>query len=705
MKLKILKLKNKLIIQPNKKSIFNLKKNKNYLIIAIMILLGFFIIRNGFAENLRNEKNIIITEIMYNPEGKNSDNSDWVEIFAKNDLNINKDWRIFDEDKNKLKRSKKSGKYLKCHIIKSVENKKFKNNEYFKIKKGEYIVFADNIKKFKNKYPNFNGIIFDTTLNLQTRNNDAVMISMNNCLNFISEMNYDPKEWKNKKGYSLEWDIKNKKWYQSFILGGTPGLKNSKKPKLKKYNNKIRINEILPNPKGNEKKNEFIELYNYGKNDINLENWIIKDNSKNAQFIFSKNTKIKTGKYFLINRNDYKFALNNYGGEKVYLLNPNGEIVDQVKYKKARENISYNFNTINKEWRWSKYLTPNQNNKFDKIPRIEIKIDKRAYKNMYIKFKAKISVVDRNKLKVTWSFGDGYKSYRKDTSHKYKKAGKYEGNVKIFTGSEEFVKKFKIKVKKFPHKKIKIIAMMPNPKGKDNKAEWIEIKNNSKKKINLKNWSIATGSKNGKLINHPIYKKVIIKSGKTKKITWKNSKFYLNNKRCIVELRYPDGSIAYKLKYKKKDGIKDGEIYKKNKGGKWFWLKTINIIDDNKKNKKYQKNDDVYIKNDNKKNKKYSISEIREENFEKQTTLENQNNRIFLIKQLVFEKNKIESMKVLSKNQNNIFGIWGSSIKKVRNDNNIYYFTSKTKKQEYYLKTFWNNIILKFKKYTILKKL
>jgi hypothetical protein len=84
----------------------------------------------------------------------------------------------------------------------------------------------------------------------------------------------------------------------------------------------------------------------------------------------------------------------------------------------------------------------------------------------------------------------------------------------------------------------------------------------------LKGWSIATGWKN--LYNHPITEDFEIKAGKKKEITKDFSKFTLNNKQTKIELRYPDGEVAYKLKYKK-DKISDDEIYAKV-DSKWQWI-------------------------------------------------------------------------------------------------------------------------------------
>ncbi len=641
---------------------------KKVFLIILIFISGFLIFQKTLAINNDSEK-FIITEIMYDPEGKNSDKSDWFEVLAKNDFIIDKNWRIIDEF-NAIKN--KNGRYEKCHTIKKEKNS-------INIKKGEYIVFVDNMEKFRREYSSYNGKIFDTVLSLQSKNPDSIKISIDNCYSFEEEVFYNKNIGGYNNGYTLELD--NGVWRESYVKGGTPGKKNSKKPPPVVYSNEIYINEILPNPIGEEKTQEFIELYNNSSEEVKLEDWQLKDKSKTGKFVFSKDFIIKAKKYLVIYRDIFKFALNNSGEESVYLLNPNNEIVSQISYENAKENISYGFNWQNKKWRWSRFLTPNKNNKFDKKPKLEVKIDKKIYKNIYADFEIKINNIKKDKLKIVWSFGDGHKSYKQKTKHKYKEQGKYSGNVKIFTGSEDIVKKFKINVKKFPKPKVKIIALMPNPKGKDSDLEWIEIKNKSKKKINLKGWSIATGTSSKKITNHPIREDIIIKSGKTKKITRNDSKFSLGNKKCKIQLRYPNGKIAYKVKYKEKKSIKENSIYQKIKGEKWKWVKPVNYKADTKKQKNNTNIDKKVSKIENIKIAEKFIGKQSEIKREKIEPLE-----------LVMENIDVKIKSKIITNNQNVLGVWNV---KIREENGFYYFTPPIIIQKHYAVKFWDNLIIK----------
>jgi hypothetical protein len=189
---------------------------------------------------------------------------------------------------------------------------------------------------------------------------------------------------------------------------------------------------------------------------------------------------------------------------------------------------------------------------------------------MYAEFSAKGYDADKDKLKFTWDFGDGHKSYLQKTHHKYEKSGKYEVILKVSDGSEDVFQNFDIEVKKFPKSKVTIVNILPNPKGKDSGLEYITLKNETKKKLNLKDWIIATDTKN--LYNHKINGNLVLKPGQTIQVTRKISAFSLNNKKAKIELRYPDGKTASKVSYDKKtEAVAEDEIYTKE-SGQWAWV-------------------------------------------------------------------------------------------------------------------------------------
>jgi hypothetical protein len=330
------------------------------------------------------------------------------------------------------------------------------------------------------------------------------------------------------------------------------------KPKPKEYSKEIRLNELLPDP--NEGEKEFIEIYN--PKEENLEGLAVKDKSGKKCEISDK---IAKNKFIVLW--DCGIKLNNTTEEKVYLYDPNDEEnpLDQTSYSKSEgKNISYSFDGTG--WKWSHTPTPGEENKFDKELRVEIGRDKKAYQNMYANFEA--DVEEKGEFKFVWDFGDGHKSYLQKNKHKYKKAKTYQASLQVKGSKSGFFKTFSVKVEKFGKSEVKIVGVKANPKGKDTGFESITIKNNSKKRINLKGWSIATGWEN--LYNHPITKKLILKAGEKKNINRDYSYFSLNNKQTRIELRYPDGKAASRVKYSKSEGVQEDEIYEKTENG-WEW--------------------------------------------------------------------------------------------------------------------------------------
>jgi len=511
----------------------NKKKNLIFFVLQIAfftLAVFLFSLNNTLADEKITEKeeideclkfseDIKINEIFPTPKDDGSEpKKEYVEIknFGDNCIDIS-NWKIKDETTKKITIS--SNSILESGEFFIIETSKYLNDS------GDSIYLFDSAEKEVNKksYPKIIG-----------------------------------------KGLSYSFDGKNWQWTIP-----TPGEENEledQEEDEENYDYDIRINEILPNPNGDEGEKEFVELYNSEDSEINLKNWILKDSSK-TEFVFLDSYSIKPKNYSTIYRKDFKFALNNSGGESVYLFNPNGEIASETSYEgSAGENISYGFDGTN--WRWSKYLTPNKENKFSKPLIVKIKKIKNGYAKIPIKFKVKVKNKDGNKIKYHWEFGDERVSYLESPSHIFEKNGKYKILLTVKNGIEEVVNSFYLEIKKYPHFKVIISRLMPNPLGNDTGKEWLEIKNNSKKKINLKNWKIATGITSA-LSNHSILKDIQLKPGETTKLTRADALFSLNNRELKLELRYPDTKTASRLEYKR-EKIGENEICQ-NQNGKCFW--------------------------------------------------------------------------------------------------------------------------------------
>ncbi len=354
---------------------------------------------------------------------------------------------------------------------------------------------------------------------------------------------------------------------------GTEQVKRQKKVTvIQKPLPKIKIISLLPNPEGADTGREEIWLQNFGKEAVDLIGYKITTGSRKDRMVkrkISQNFIIQPGQVkTMFNQDICKFVLTNSTGI-VRLLSSDDRLIDEVKY--SRESIAPNQRYVLQDglWQWLGVKSGADNNH---LPTFKIKKPKKVYKNVWAKFALKnLKDRDGDKIKVVWDFGDGHRSYLKKTKHKYSKTGKYTVKVRVKDRYGVVEKEFKIKVKKYPKYKLKIVGLLPNPDGRDRGKEFITIKNNSKKKINLQDYKIFTGRNKKKLVGHPFYKSFIIKAGEIKKLfNGKINKFSLLNKSGLVELVYPNGKVADKIKYGKSK-ILPNEEYFLDTDKKWQW--------------------------------------------------------------------------------------------------------------------------------------
>ena len=522
---------------------------------------------------------LIITEIMYDPDGSNTTHSQWIELYnnGDKDLTLNKEFiGIIDEDT--LLISKDGVHYLNCHSLKATAT----------IKPGEFLIISKDSEAFLNDYPHFNKNIIESTFGLSTKSG-TIHLSGDKCETFFTETSYTKSWGASDNGMTLEkinFSEKDgeKNWQESYETGGTPGKESSTKPPPIAYSNKVRINEIIPNPVGVDSDFEWIEFYNPSDTIESLDGWKLKDRDGTEHLLKQSNQinlSIQADGYIWFNPNKFGVPLHNSGAESIDLVTPNGDTISNVSYDgdDVQENISYNFD--GSSWRWSKFLTPGKENIFNNLPEIENEIPKKIYVNTYAEFFAKGSDKDNDKLKYTWDFGDGHGSYLQNTRHKYIETGKYTVTLKISDGSEDTIKTFEILVEKFPELDVKIVGLLPNPTGADTGTEFLNILNNTKKKINLNGWSVASGTKT--LSNHPITEDFFIKAKKVAKLTYEVSKFTLPNTKGKIELRYPNGKVASHVTYGDKPArpgektIAEGATYEKTKHT-WKWNEPVQKI-------------------------------------------------------------------------------------------------------------------------------
>lgn len=124
--------------------------------------------------------------------------------------------------------------------------------------------------------------------------------------------------------------------------------------------NTIIINEILPSPVGADEEGEWIELYNLGDQEINLNNWQVENGTKS--YVFQKNKYLKAGGYYVLKRPESGLALKNSGGY-LALFDGANNLLTELNYPSAKQGFSYARDRYGK-WLWTNILTAGKENIF-----------------------------------------------------------------------------------------------------------------------------------------------------------------------------------------------------------------------------------------------------------------------------------------------------------------------------------------------------
>ncbi|HEB01374.1 MAG TPA: PKD domain-containing protein [Candidatus Portnoybacteria bacterium] len=123
------------------------------------------------------------------------------------------------------------------------------------------------------------------------------------------------------------------------------------------YSSGLVINEFLPNPKGDDKTGEWIELFNNNDLIADLSGWQLDDEEDGSSpFTFPSYSLLGPYQYLVLPRATTDLALNN-DEDTVRLLYPNGVVASQVSYSEVSEGQSSN-RTVEDSFLWSTAPTP-----------------------------------------------------------------------------------------------------------------------------------------------------------------------------------------------------------------------------------------------------------------------------------------------------------------------------------------------------------
>lgn len=225
-------------------------------------------------------------------------------------------------------------------------------------------------------------------------------------------------------------------------------------------NNKaqIAILSFLPNPKGSDTGQEWIEIINLEQREIDISNWQIDDEEGESKPYTISNVKLAPNESIKFLDEQTKIVLNN-NEDSVRLIKPNKEVQEVINYSNAEDDEIFSKNVSTNDW---SRLT--------------------ASASPEIKQTTQKEVITANLLK-----SDDQKT---STISKTK------------TGQQ--------------NDRIEITELLPNPKGVDKNVEWIELYNPTENDTDLTNWQFKINEKTETIediiIKANSYTKIDIKS-------------------------------------------------------------------------------------------------------------------------------------------------------------------------------------------------
>jgi hypothetical protein len=288
------------------------------------------------------------------------------------------------------------------------------------------------------------------------------------------------------------------------------------------------INEIMYDLEtGSDSGREWVEIFNNGDTNIDLTDWKFWENDTNHKLtIFQGNTTLPPNGYavitdkpesFLIDNPAYPgiifdstFSLNN-SGENLTLKDNNLTTIDEVLYSSSW-GASGNGRSLQKKdsTTWgsgiptpgelnnvsleetaptSEQTTAQQETSITNNPPLpDAGNDIIAFVGQKINFDGTESTdPDGNELAYSWNMGDGELIEKPNFSYAYPYPGTYMVALMVYDGRYYVTDTITVKIQSI---QIIINEFMPNPSGKDEEAEWIEIYNDSEGIADISGWQI-----------------------------------------------------------------------------------------------------------------------------------------------------------------------------------------------------------------------
>lgn len=329
---------------------------------------------------------------------------------------------------------------------------------------------------------------------------------------------------------------------------------------------KVIINELMPNPKGTDTGNEWIELYNNSTEDVLLTGWKIKDKTNSFSL---DGLSISAKSYLVIFPT---ISLNN--SDEIITLVDSLDYKDEIIYASSSEGIS--LERINPNCTDLKAHTSNHTQGL-----INLNFDENFCQNSH-----KLTIYTREKGTTSWNEDHSYflnneietkvetNSDANAISTQWKFNGKdfnaeeasfiltsvqLESPLSVtvsFDNNTTLNSSVNIKIDPV----LKLNEIFPDPDGPDTGKEWIEIYNPNSFDIELKNWSVKVGNK-----------AQIIEEGaiKSKSFFIILPSYSLTNSGTTISLISPNGLISDNFTY---DHSESGLSWVRNINGEGDWI-------------------------------------------------------------------------------------------------------------------------------------
>ena len=252
---------------------------------------------------------IIITEIMYDPEGKDN-NKEYIEVYTEDRL----DYYILED----------------LSSVDTLQLERLVNSSYSLIVEEGF------------NHSGINATIYTVgkTIGNGLNNQRDLLLLRDTSSKIVDAVLYSHKEGGSGNGMAL--CRGNEAFYECF---SSPGEVDYGREINTTYD--LVITEFLPNPEGDDRapmpEGEWVEVYNDGKDTVDLRGFVLEDNGNHSIVLsdvnFRSSPLVEPGNYLTIYLNG-KLLLNNNGFEKVR-ISFGGELLDEVSYDDSREAVSW----------------------------------------------------------------------------------------------------------------------------------------------------------------------------------------------------------------------------------------------------------------------------------------------------------------------------------------------------------------------------